>query len=70
MSQTTLATIGIDLGKNTFHVVGFDTRGAIVVRHKRSRRHNDRSRANEAPGLIGNSIHPESYLTRSTTNHG
>lgn len=53
MSQTTIATIGIDLGKNTFHVVGFDTRGAIVVRHKRSRRLIESSLANVAPCLIG-----------------
>jgi hypothetical protein len=24
-----IATIGIDLGKNTFHLAGLDTRGAI-----------------------------------------
>jgi hypothetical protein len=25
-----MATIGVDLGKNTFHLVGLDPRGAIV----------------------------------------
>ena len=29
--------IGIDIGKNSFHVVGLDTRGAIVLRQKWSR---------------------------------
>src|SRR5215468_5460116 len=29
--------IGIDIGKNTFHVVGLDDRGAIVLRQKWSR---------------------------------
>jgi hypothetical protein len=30
----TITTIGIDLGKNTFHLVGFDKRGAIVLQRK------------------------------------
>ena len=25
-------TIGIDIGKNTFHLIGFDEEGAIVLR--------------------------------------
>ena len=40
MSQkqnTTIAVIGIDIGKNSFHVVGHDMRGAIVLRQKWSR---------------------------------
>jgi len=40
MSQTlnaTIAVIGIDIGKNSFHVVGHDDRGAIVLRQKWSR---------------------------------
>jgi hypothetical protein len=36
-APTTIATIGIDLGKNTFHLVGLDTRGAIVLQLKLSR---------------------------------
>jgi hypothetical protein len=27
----TIATIGIDIGKNTFHLVGFDQRRRIVL---------------------------------------
>jgi transposase len=37
MSQkldTTIAGIGIDIGKNSFHVVGLDRRGAIMLRQK------------------------------------
>ena len=37
MSQTlnsAMAVIGIDIGKNSFHVVGHDARGAIVLRQK------------------------------------
>jgi Tfp pilus assembly PilM family ATPase len=35
MSQnlsSAIAVIGIDIGKNSFHVVGLDERGAIVLR--------------------------------------
>ena len=32
-----IAVIGIDIGKNSFHVVGHDERGAIVLRQKWSR---------------------------------
>jgi hypothetical protein len=39
MSQilSTVAVIGIDIGKNSFHVVGLDEDGAIVLRQKWSR---------------------------------
>ena len=33
-SIATVATMGIDIGKNSFHVVGLDEHGAIVVRQK------------------------------------
>jgi len=36
MSQIS-KTVGIDIGKNSFHVVGHDERGAIVLRQKWSR---------------------------------
>lgn len=32
-----IAVVGIDIGKNSFHVVGLDERGAIVLRQKWSR---------------------------------
>jgi hypothetical protein len=32
-----IAVIGIDIGKNSFHVVGLDRRGSIVLRQKWSR---------------------------------
>jgi hypothetical protein len=37
MSQqltTAVAVVGIDIGKNSFHVVGLDERGAIVLRYQ------------------------------------
>ena len=33
----TISTIGIDVGKNTFHLVGLDKRGAIVLQRKVTR---------------------------------
>ena len=32
-----IAVIGIDIGKNSFHIVGQDRRGSIVLRQKWSR---------------------------------
>jgi len=36
-TSTPVSTIGIDLGKNSFHLVGLDQRGAIVLQLKCSR---------------------------------
>jgi len=36
-AQTAVSVIGIDIGKNSFHIVGHDERGAIVLRQKWSR---------------------------------
>jgi transposase len=36
-SSSPVATIGLDIGKNTFHLVGLDKRGAIAMRIKVSR---------------------------------
>ena len=32
-----IAAIGIDIGKNVFHLIGLDSRGAIVLKCKLSR---------------------------------
>src|SRR5437899_7621749 len=48
-----ITTIGIDLGKNTFHLIGFDQRGAIILRQKVSRGQLDRRLANIPGCLIG-----------------
>jgi hypothetical protein len=56
MSQqlsATIAVIGIDIGKNSFHVVGLDQRGAIVLRQKWSRGQVESRFANMPPCLIG-----------------
>jgi hypothetical protein len=36
-AQNAIAVVGIDIGKNSFHIVALDDRGAIVVRQKWSR---------------------------------
>jgi hypothetical protein len=56
MSQpinTPIAAVGIDVGKNSFHVVGLDERGAIVLRQKWSRGQVEARFANMPPCLIG-----------------
>ena len=35
--KTAVAVVGIDIGKNSFHIVGQDRRGAIVLRQRWSR---------------------------------
>jgi transposase len=55
MSQelnNTIAVIGIDIDKNLFHVVGFDS-GAIVLRQKCSRAQVEARFINMPPCLIG-----------------
>src|SRR5438445_13632385 len=48
-----VATLGIDIGKNTFHVVGLDRKGAIVLRQKWSRGQVEARLANIPACLIG-----------------
>ena len=55
-SQKTLeiiSTIGIDVGKNTFHLVGLDKRGAIVLQQKVTRHQLARRLSNIPRCLIG-----------------
>jgi transposase len=52
-STATVATMGIDIRKNSFHVVGLDERGAIVLRQKWSRAQVEARLANIPPCLIG-----------------
>src|SRR6476646_4694340 len=52
-AQTAIAVIGIDIGKNSFHVVGQDTRGQIILRQKWSRHQVEARFANMPPCLIG-----------------
>jgi transposase len=52
-SNCAIAVIGIDIGKNSFHLVGQDPRGAIVLRQKWSRGQVEARLANLPPCLIG-----------------
>jgi transposase len=56
MSQTlnaAVTVVGIDIGKNSFHIVGHDERGAIVLRQKWSRGQVEARFANLPSCLIG-----------------
>jgi transposase len=48
-----VAVVGIDIGKNWFHIVGLDGRGAIVLRQRWSRGQVEVRFANMPPCLIG-----------------
>lgn len=49
----TASVVGIDIGKNSFHIVGLDERGAVVVRQKWSRGQVEARFANMQPCLVG-----------------
>ena len=48
-----VAVVGIDIGKNSFHVVAHDKSGAIVLRQKWSRGQVESRLANMPPCLVG-----------------
>ena len=52
-SLEAICTIGIDVGKNTFHLVGLDKRGAIVLQRKVTRQKLGRLLTNIPRCLIG-----------------
>ena len=51
--KDTVAVLGIDIGKNTFHLVGLNKRGAIILRLKLSRTQLEAKLANLPPCLVG-----------------
>ena len=51
--KNSVAVVGIDIGKNSFHVVGLDKSGVIVLRQKWSRNQVEVRIANMPPCLIG-----------------
>jgi transposase len=70
-SIATIATMGIDIGKNSFHVVGLDRRGAIVLRQKWSRGQIEARIANMPPCLIGmEACVGAHHLSRKLQAHG
>ena len=61
--DTSPAVIGIDIGKNSFHIVGQNQRGAIVLRQKWSRSQVEARLANLPPCRIGT----EACMARTTS---
>jgi transposase len=53
MRAAAVTAIGIDMGKNTLHLIGLDARGAIVLREKVARGRIALRLANLPPCLIG-----------------
>jgi transposase len=51
--NSAIAVVGIDIGKNSLHVVGQDKRGAIVLRQKWSRGQVEARLSNLSLCLIG-----------------
>src|SRR5690349_7705498 len=51
--DSVIDVIGIDIGKNSFHVVGLDGRGAVVLRQRWSRGQVESRFANMPPCLVG-----------------
>jgi transposase len=52
-AHSAVAVVGVDIGKNSFHVVGLDQHGAIVLRQKWSRGQVEARFANMPPCLVG-----------------
>ena len=70
-SNPSVATMGIDIGKNSFHVVGLDQRGAIVLRQKWSRGQIEARLAAMPPCLIGmEACVGAHHLSRKLQAHG
>jgi transposase len=51
--NTSISVVGIDIGKNSFHVIGLDQRGASVQGQKWSRGQLEARFANMPPCLVG-----------------
>ena len=52
-SSPAISVIGIDIGKNAFHIVGLDERGAMVLRQRWSCGQIEARLANLPPCLVG-----------------
>ena len=53
IAHKAVAVVGVDIGKNSFHVVGLDQRGAVVLHQKWSRGQVEARFANLPPCLVG-----------------
>ncbi len=52
-ASSEIAVIGIDIGKNSFHIIGLDKKGAIALRQKWSRGQVESRLANLKLCLVG-----------------
>jgi transposase len=52
-STAAVATLGIDIGKIVFHLIGLNERGAITLRQRLSRRQLEARLTNMPPCLVG-----------------
>jgi ribosomal protein S6E (S10) len=62
-------SIGLDIGKNTFHLVGLNKRGGIAMRTKVSRSHLVRRLVNLPPCLIGLEAALARIISHARLNH-
>ncbi|WP_167391472.1 hypothetical protein [Mesorhizobium temperatum] len=51
--EDSVATNGIDLGKISFHLIGMDARGKVIMRQKLPRGRLNQYMANLQPCLVG-----------------
>lgn len=66
-----IQTLGLDIGKSTFHAVGLDDHGQLVHRHKYTRTSLMRFMANLPPCLVGmESCSGSQHLARRFSEHG
>lgn len=66
-----IQTLGLDIGKSTFHAVGLDAHGQLVHRHKYTRTALMRFMANLPPCLVGmESCSGSQHLARRFSEHG
>ena len=70
-SNPSVTAMGIDIGKNSFHVIGLDQRGAIVLQQKWPRGQIEARIANMPPCLIGmEACVGAQHLSRMLQAHG
>src|SRR5215831_2946210 len=68
-SSDPVARIGLDIGKNTFHLIGLDKRGAIAMRIKVSRNQLIRRLVNLPLCLIGLEAGSGSHTSPARSTH-
>jgi transposase len=62
----TFASIGIDIGKDVFHIVGFDTFGKVALRKKFKRLALETELAKLPPSIVGLEACPSAHFVSRT----